>query len=85
MNRGEQIARFFAFRACRSPAGEEVTGLNYFAVYVKDHLDGTRVTIGEMLTRAEAVKLARVISEFGACGVYIIESEYAASYGRERS
>ena len=58
--------------------------MNYFAVYVKDHLDGTRVTVGEMLSRAEAVKLARVISEFGACGVYIIESEYAASFGRER-
>ena len=37
-----------------------------------------------MLTRAEALKLARVISEFGACGVYIIESEYAGNFGRER-
>lgn len=78
------MARFFVSGLSPLPGREEVTGLNYFAVYVKDHLDGTRVTVGEMLSRAEAVKLARVISEYGACGVYIIESEYAGSFGRER-
>lgn len=48
----------------------------YFAVFVEDNLDGTRVLVGEMLSRAEAVKLARVISSFQSCRVYIVESQY---------
>ncbi len=49
----------------------------YFAVFVEDRLDGTRVTVGDMLGRGEALRLARAISEFNACGVFIIESPYA--------
>lgn len=48
----------------------------YFCVYVEDHLNGNTVVVGDMLERGEAVRLARAISEFQACSVYVIESQY---------
>ena len=64
--------------------GEGVTSLIYYAVFVEDHLDGTRVTVGDMLGRGEALRLARTISEFNACGVFIIESEFCNSKNNRR-
>jgi hypothetical protein len=48
----------------------------FFCVYVEDHLNGNTVVVGDMLGRGEAVRLARTISEFQACSVYVIESQY---------
>lgn len=57
--------------------GEEVSSVIYFAVFVEDRHDGTRVVVGDMLGRGEALRLARTISEFNACGVFIVESQYS--------
>ena len=56
----------------------------YFAVCVIDHFSRATCTVGEMLTRGEALRLARTISEFQACEVYVVESEYNKSKGDKR-
>lgn len=43
--------------------------MNYWCVIVKDHLNREGVTVGDMLSRSEALRLARTISEFQACEV----------------
>lgn len=48
----------------------------YFAVACIDHVSRATVIVGDMLSRSEALRLARTISEFQACEVYIIESDY---------
>ena len=48
----------------------------YFCVYVEDHINHNYVVVGDLLSKGEASRLARTISEFGACDVYVIESDY---------
>lgn len=50
--------------------------MNYWCVVCKDHINREGVTVGDMLSRSEALRLARTISEFHACEVYILESAY---------
>lgn len=45
-------------------------------VYVCDNLTGTCVTVGDMLSRGEALELANSIKRFQACKVYIVTSEF---------
>ncbi|MBQ6397151.1 MAG: hypothetical protein IJI06_03275 [Oscillospiraceae bacterium] len=52
--------------------------MNYWCVVCKDHLNREGVTVGDMLSRSEALRLARTISEFQACEVYIMESAFCA-------
>lgn len=52
--------------------------MQYWCVICKDHLNGEGVTVGDMLSRSEALRLARTISEFQACEVYILESAFNA-------
>lgn len=46
-----------------------------YAVYVKDHLTGLEVCVGDMLEKYEAGELRRVLEKYQACEVYIIEFE----------
>lgn len=56
----------------------------FFCVCVKDHLNGASVIVGVMLSRGEAIRLARTISEFQACEVYVLESDYNQKGGGRR-
>lgn len=47
-----------------------------FAVYVKDHITDQEVCVGDMLSRAEASELRRVLSKYQTCEVYLIEFSY---------
>lgn len=53
----------------------------YFCVCVKDHMNRQCVVVGDMLSRGEAVRLARTISEFQACEVYVVESDFNQTKG----
>ena len=54
----------------------------YWCVCCKDHLSKEGVVVGDMLSKAEALSLARTISAFQACEVYILESVYNAPKGK---
>ncbi len=56
----------------------------YFAVCCIDHVSRATVIVGDMLSRSEALRLARTISEFQACEVYIVESDYNKTKGGRR-
>lgn len=44
-----------------------------YAVYVKDRLTRDEVCVGDMLSRAEASELRRVLCKFNACEICIVE------------
>lgn len=47
-----------------------------FTVYVEDHITHQKVVVGDMLSRPEASQLIRIISQFSACTVYAVQSNY---------
>ena len=56
----------------------------WYHVYVEDHITHEQVTILDLATRSEANDIIRFISQFGACTVYVVESNFNVKGKHER-
>ena len=54
----------------------------YYQVYVEDHITHEKVVVLDLATRTEALDIARFLSQYNACSVYIVESEFFFKKGK---
>lgn len=47
-----------------------------FAVYVKDRLTRKEVCVGDMLSRAEASEIRRILEKYNACEICLVGFDF---------